>query len=284
VSRRRVQVNLIAVGRCRHPEWVTLRGGRFGPVDFPAYCALILHPSAGPILYDTGYSDRFREATEGFPARLYRWLTPVRLRSEERLEAQLGRHGLRPEDVRTVVVSHLHADHVSGLRDLPRARFVALRQEVEATLGRRGLGAVRRGFLPDLLPPDFVERLDAADQRPLVDLGPRFGAFPRGFDLLGDRSLVGVPLPGHTAGQLGLLLADEQDRDLLLAGDACWSGRAWREQRPPSWLARPLMHDWRRYLETLRGLKTLAETNPELHIVPSHCEASARTLAGHGPH
>ena len=252
-------------------------------MDFPSYCALILHPSAGPILYDTGYSDRFREATEGFPGRLYRWITPVRLRPEERLEAQLAGHGLRPEDVGTVFVSHLHADHVSGLRDLPRARFVMLRQEMASTLGRRGFAALRRGFLPDLLPADFARRADCADERAVVDLGASWRPFDRGLDLLGDRSLVGVPLPGHTPGQLGLLLVDQAGRDVLLAGDACWSGRAWREQRLPSVLARPLMHDWRRYVETLAGLKTLAERNPGLCIVPSHCEASARELGRHGP-
>ena len=48
-------------------------------------------------------------------------------------------------------------------------------------------------------------------------------------------------------------------------------GRAWRENRMPSAIARPLFHDWRRYRETLAGLHDLGSRSPALHILPSHC-------------
>jgi glyoxylase-like metal-dependent hydrolase (beta-lactamase superfamily II) len=257
---------------------VTLRGGRFAPVDFPALSALILHPSAGPILYDTGYAEAFQSATEPFPERLYRWLTPIHLPNEERLAAQLGRFGVAPGDVRQVLISHLHADHVAGLRDLPGALFVALQADILGCLGRRGWQALRRGFLPALLPPDFLRRLTLADERPVVDLGADWAPFERGYDLLGDRSLVGIPLPGHSPGQLGVLLTTSEGRKVLLAADACWSARAWREGRPPSIVARPLFADWRDYRRTLASLRELAGRQPELEIVPSHC---AETLAAY---
>jgi glyoxylase-like metal-dependent hydrolase (beta-lactamase superfamily II) len=273
--RPRATLHLLRVGQCRHPEWVTLRGGRLAPVDFPSFCGLLRHDEAGPILFDTGYAERFVSATAPFPERLYRWATPVRLPVEERLEAQLARHGLRLSDVTRVVVSHLHADHVAGLRDLPRARVTVMRREVESTLGRTGLDAVRRAFLPALLPEDFATRYEAVEDFPVVDLGPAFAPFERGFDLLGDGSLVGVPLPGHTAGQLGLLLRERGGRLVLLAADSCWSARAWREQRPPSPLARLLVDDWAQYRRTLAGVARLAAAHPDLAVLPSHCQASA---------
>lgn len=272
----RVELHLLQVGRCRHLEWVTIRGGRWRIVDFPSLVALILHPGFGPILYDTGYADRFETATEPFPERLYRWLTPVRLPAEERLASQLGRYRLRPEDVERVLISHLHADHVAGLRDLPRAGFMALEADVASHLGG-AWRTLRRGVLPALLPPDFGARLALADAQPAIVLGPSWAPFERGYDLLGDRSLIGIPLPGHSPAQLGVLLRTREDRLVLLAADACWSARAWREQRMPSVLARPLFDDWNAYRRTLGGLRQVADRHPDLAIIPSHC---AETLTG----
>jgi glyoxylase-like metal-dependent hydrolase (beta-lactamase superfamily II) len=334
VSPPRVALHLFQVGSCRQLERVTLRGGRWRIIEFPALVALILHPAHGPILYDTGYADHFTAATRPFPERLYRWLTPVRLPAEERLGAQLGRFGLRLTDVERVLISHLHADHVAGLRDLPRAGFMALAADVAGHLGRERRGDnegreggeggegrgdlearqdlegreglegceggdgrmpaagggrggrrtaagawrfLRRGELPDLLPPDFAARLALADEQPAADLGPAWAPFERGFDLLGDGSLIGIPLPGHSPAQLGVLLRTEEDRPVLLAADACWSARAWREQRLPACLVRPLFADWPAYRRTLAGLRQVAERHPDLAIVPSHCAA---TLAG----
>jgi len=275
----RVELHLLRVGRCRHPEWVTLRGGRLAAIDFPALAALIVHPTAGPILYDTGYADHFTSATTPFPERLYRWLTPVHLPQEERLGAQLGRFGIGLGDVRKVLISHFHGDHVAGLRDLPGAGFLALRDDLLACLGRTRWQALRRGCLPALLPPDFPKRLTLVDERPVVDLGPAWAPFTAGYDLLGDRSLLGIPLPGHSPAQLGVLLRTMDDRTVLLAADACWSARAWREGRLPSIVARPLFADWASYRRTLAGLREVADRQKELLIVPSHC---AETLAAFG--
>jgi glyoxylase-like metal-dependent hydrolase (beta-lactamase superfamily II) len=267
----RVELHWLRVGRCRHPEWVTLRGGRWGPTDFPAHCALIIHPSFGPVLYDTGYAEHFEHETRGFPNRLYRWATPVQLPAEERLAAQLNRLGVRLDDVQRVLISHLHADHIAGLRDLGRARFVALRADVTASRKQAGWGALRRGFLPGLLPGDFDARLDVADDCAVVDLGPQWDPFDRGYDLLGDRSLIGIPLPGHSPGQLGLAARNADGRPVLLAADACWSTRAWRENRLPSSVARPILHDWAQYRQTLARLHRLGHAWPELLVLPSHC-------------
>jgi hypothetical protein len=47
-------------------------------------------------------------------------------------------------------------------------------------------------------------------------------------------------------------------------------GRSWL----PSFLARPLFHDWQAYKRTLHALHQLAARHSELVILPSHCQAS----------
>jgi glyoxylase-like metal-dependent hydrolase (beta-lactamase superfamily II) len=131
-----------------------------------------------------------------------------------------------------------------------------------------------------LLPTDFEPRLDLADACSPIDLGPAWAPFSRGYDLIGDSSLIGIPLPGHSPAQLGVLLRTNDDQPILLAADSCWSARAWREQRLPSFLARPLFADWNDYRTTLAGLKAVATHNPDLVIVPSHCAETFEALRG----
>jgi len=270
----RVQVHWLHVGRCRHPEWITLQGGRWGAVDFPSHCALIIHPSRGPVLYDTGYADHFNTETRTLPNALYRWTTPMCLPDDQHLSRQLAALGVAMDDVQQVLVSHLHADHVAGLRDLPRARFTALREDIADTLGRTGLGAVRRGFLPGLLPHDFRARVDLADDAGVIDLGPTWAPFDRGHDLFGDGSVIGIPLPGHSAAQLGVLIRNADGRPVMLVADACWSARAWQENRMPSPIARIVLHHWGRYRQTLSRIHDLGTRRPDLLILPSHCSHS----------
>jgi glyoxylase-like metal-dependent hydrolase (beta-lactamase superfamily II) len=271
--------HLLRVGHCSHPECVTQRGGRVSSVPFPALAGLLLHPRLGPMLFDTGYSDAFFAATQPFPERLYRLVTPVSLAPSESLSVQLARHGLTLRDIRHVFLSHLHADHIAGIGELPDARFFAMRDEVDAMRRASRIGGLRRGYLRTLLPASFDARLTCADDCERVALPPSMHPFTHGFDLLGDASVIGVPLPGHTPGQLGILFQTTDGRTVFLVADACWSLDAVRRDKPPSWIASRLFSDKGAYLATFAGLRQLLGSNERLTVVPSHCESTWRRLS-----
>ncbi|KND56858.1 Metal-dependent hydrolase [Candidatus Burkholderia verschuerenii] len=270
--------HLLRIGHCSHPECVTQRGGCLRSVPFPALAGLLLHPRLGPMLFDTGYSDAFFAATQPFPERLYRLVTPVSLTSTEALPAQLARHALAPHDIRHVFLSHLHADHIAGIGELPNARFFAMREEVAAMRRASRIGGLRRGYLRTLLPASFDTRLTCADDCERVVLPRAMHPFTHGFDLLGDASVIGVPLLGHTPGQLGILFRTAGARSIFLVADACWSLEAVRDDKPPSWIASRLFSDKRAFLATFAGLRHLLSSNDALSIVPSHCELTWRHL------
>lgn len=274
--RRSLQMRLLRVGKCRHLECVVARAGRFSLVDFPALCGLIRHPSAGWILYDTGYSRHYFEATDSWPHRLVRTVLPVDLPPSENLLSQLAESGLSPLDIRLVVVSHYHGDHIAGLKDFPNAAFVALRADTHHFESLRGhpWRATLNAQFHALLPADFPHRLRHADDARPRALPRWMAPFQTGFDLLGDGSMLGVPLPGHSAGQLGVFLPDVEGRAVFLVGDACWSLPACREGRLPSLLTRLVNADTRRYRETFFGLQSLALREPSVVLLPSHCAHS----------
>jgi len=257
-----------------------MRGGRWGAITFPALAALIVHPQRGPILFDTGYAAHFMHATQPFPERLYRWMTPVSLPAGQTLAAQLRRFGFTLADIQVCLLSHFHADHIAGVRDLPQARFVCRAAGYQQFRHARRLRGLMQGLLPVLLPEDFPQRVGFAEDTPALSLPAPWQVFGHGHDLLGDGSVIGIPLPGHAAGQMGVLLRDHNGREVLLCADACWSQTALEQMRLPSLLARPLMDNWSAYRQTLGQLHLLSRQHPELVFLPSHCEVS---LAAYQP-
>ncbi len=91
---------------------------------FPALFALLEHSREGYILFDSGYTPRFYDCTRHFPNKLYSLITPVTITAEQTAVAKLLQLGIRPEQIRYVIVLHLHADHVAGTWDFPNAQFI----------------------------------------------------------------------------------------------------------------------------------------------------------------
>ena len=207
-------VTLTRAGFCLQRAWFADRSSLFRVIRFPAMVAIINHEKLGTILFDTGYGRALEEAAS---ARLYRRLLPFALPERERIAARLAQFGVAKVD--RVFLSHFHPDHIGGLREVPgscpilhsRAGLVRLR-----TL--RGLALRRSAFFAELLPDDFEARGLALEDLPLVEcagLGPAY-------DVAGDGTLLAVPLPGHAAGQYGLLCQLEGGARVLLCADAAW--------------------------------------------------------------
>lgn len=268
-----VQLHLLRVGACRHLACMAARGAGWHWMDFPALCGLIRHPQRGWLLFDTGYAEHFFTATAQWPERLYRSTLPVALPAHETLASQLHRHGLTPDDIGHVIISHYHGDHVAGLRDFPRARFFASAADTTHCLGLQGKRwrATLQAQLPGLLPPDFTHRWQAVEHCPRRDLPGWLSPFAQGFDLFGDGSLLAIHLPGHSHGQLGLFLPDAGGRPVFLLADACWSLPALQDDRLPARLTGFLQAGRRDYRHTFHALHRLSRQEPALTLLPSHC-------------
>lgn len=267
----RLTLRVLSGGHCVHPEHVVLQNGSLRPLRFPSLYAVLEHPTEGLSLFDTGYCSHFVEATRPFPERLYAWVTPVTVRPEDTAVYQLGRLGYAPTDVRQVFVSHFHADHISALRDFPRARF-RFWPEAFAAVKRMGrVKALSKGVLPALLPVDFEGRSEPLTDG-LATLPALFAPFRHGLDVFGDGSCWAVRLPGHASGQLGLFVTHTDGRRVLLAADACWTRHGFEVQARPHPVTHLLFDAPDDYYATLARLADLHAAQPELLIVPSHCE------------
>lgn len=102
-----------------------------GRSSVPILGFLILGAGEGPIVVDCGMRDP-RRAQE-----IHR-LGPHTCAPDQTVAAQLARHGIRPEDVSTLILTHLHYDHAGGCALLPNARILVQRLELMAAAAPMG--------------------------------------------------------------------------------------------------------------------------------------------------
>ncbi|KTD70165.1 Zn-dependent hydrolase GumP [Legionella steelei] len=270
-----IEYQLFEAGHCKHCERMTLKKGRWRQCEYPALCALIKHPTQGYILFDTGYSSRFYTLTQKFPYSIYRRLTPVTLKKS--LKEQLTEKNIRASEIKSIVISHFHADHIGGLNDFPNAQFFCHAEAINDIRDKTGIKALIQGFLPGLLPKDFYDRLVVLKNE--VVLGPNLFPFTTGFDLFNDEQLIAIPLPGHAKGQIGLYFKTSQET--FLVADSCWHQETFKESILPSEFTY-LIHDNKEaYQQTINNLHQLFKNNKEIDIIPSHCQhIRARLVEG----
>lgn len=266
----RVGLSTMECGSCRHPEAMTMRGAPWSVVRFPSIVGVIRHPTEGIVLFDTGYDRAFLEATRPFPERLYRITTPVELSEGDSAAERLRAMDIDPADVRHVVLSHFHGDHVAGLHGFPTARIHCSRAGLEDLNAHGRIGATRRGLLPALV-PDRISSASFFEDARRIALPGAFRPFEDAADLFGDGSLLAVELPGHCPGHWGLAMALEDGRDLMMVADAAWSIEAIERDAPPPSLTARLLGDAARHRATLSSLHDLRRRNPGMPLIPSHC-------------
>ncbi len=126
------------------------------------------------MLFDTGYAPRMVEATSHWPYWLYAKATPFSAPPQMAALEQLKRFNLTPSDINVIIVSHFHADHVSGLIDFPNAKFICSREGYDDIAPRTGFNAMRKGYIPTLMPTDFAQQatlFDALNSTPFTRIG-----------------------------------------------------------------------------------------------------------------
>lgn len=236
-------------------------GGPAGPMKFPANAALIEHADHGRILFDTGYSMRI--FGKGLFFFLYRLLLRPVLRPEEPIHLQLRADGIPPESIRHIVLSHVHPDHVGGIRAFRNFRLIATPELLQAVGSDRLCGPL----LPD--PSSYRPHLPRA--APAHWLARYFTGV---FDVFGDESLYAVELDGHSR-QIGLFLPE---CSLFFIGDAVWRAAQLTGDLPLRFAAGLIQKNRRQYDRTLRRLQKLKREHTQITFIISHEQYEDRDL------
>ena len=224
----------------------------------PIQCFLVEHPSAGPILIDTGFHGSVAVSPRSnlgtfFGAVIYR---DIDMRAEQAAAAQLRAKDIEPSTVKTVIMTHLHPDHASAISDFPEATFLVSTAEWEAATE----GGQRDGYVKRQFDHGFEYRLVDFDS----DDANSFSGFARAFDVFGDGSVRIAFTPGHTAGHMSVVVQTEHG-EVLVAGDAIFMRRTLDENHLPH-----LLFDEHLFRRSLREISQYVKETPDALVIPGH--------------
>ncbi len=187
---------------------------------------------------------------------------------EDTLPKNLDVLGYAATDVRAIIFSHLHFDHIGGIKEFPQAELMVSREEWQQLSGPH---AERDWILREYLelPGAKWRQIDFA---PTDD--PLFAAFSRSYDVMGDGSMILLPTPGHTPGSMSMLVRTEGLPPLLLVGDLTYEVELLMRDEVPG-----VYSDKDQLTTSFANVRALKKQLPDLVILASHDPAAADALA-----
>jgi len=226
----------------------------------PIYVWVVEHPE-GLMVIDTGIPADANKRI-WFPPYmpLIQRAAKFDMTPEQEVGPQLKKLGFLPNEVRWVLLTHLHQDHDGGLHHFPQAEFIVSRQEWVAA---GGFGGRMNGYLNQRWPDWFQPSLIDFDTIPL-------GLFPTHHTLTQAGDVHLVPTPGHSPGHLSVIVRDGE-QSIFFAGDASYT-----EELLITDKADGVGPDIQAQHKTHRRILAYAKENPTIYL-PSHDpEAKAR--------
>jgi glyoxylase-like metal-dependent hydrolase (beta-lactamase superfamily II) len=238
-------------------------------VSIPINVYIIEH-SDGLVLFDTGQDRAVMTDPDYWPAGLtgfiFRHVFRFHIGPDDTLTRQLELSGYSVADVKKAVISHLHGDHIGGIREILHADLVVSSEAWDHMLQPHS----ERHFI-------FRRDIDLPDAKwqrisfqPTDD--PSIAPFTHAFDLMGDGSMILLPTPGHCPGSLSMLVRRDGAPPLLLVGDLCYGLELLERCQLPG------TGDRKKLRASYAKVLALKERMPDLVILPAHDPGAAEAL------
>ncbi len=181
-----------------HPtcEWIRI----------PMVSALIQLDDGRWVLYDTGCH---YDGMNGYWHDSICERSPFHYTEEQRIENQLAKIGLKPEDIDILVMSHMHMDHTGNIHLFKHCTGYVNRKDMEYALSlvfQHEDPWAQNNYIRDEVTCQLKEWVYLPDED--VELVP-------GVEFL--------YLPGHTAGVTGMRISLPNTGTVVMTSDACYT-------------------------------------------------------------
>ncbi len=215
-----VQLYMFQTGTLRtKTKYIKMNQGE-DDFEIPVPWYLIKHPK-GNVVIDGGNAVEVALDKRGHWGAAVDAYDPV-MDARDNCVDQCRSVGVRPEDVRYVVQSHLHLDHTGAIGRFPRAEHIVQRMEYEYA------------FNPDWFAAAGYIRADF--DRPNLNWKFLGGEYTDNFDLFGDGVIRMIFTPGHSPGHQSFLVTLPNSGPILLAVDAVYTLDHWNDKALPGFV------------------------------------------------
>jgi N-acyl homoserine lactone hydrolase len=193
--------------------------------------AVLVETDEGTMLWDTSCPRDWETRWE--PTGLQEFFPYDQVGDEQYLDVRIGQLGLSPEQIDTVVLSHLHFDHAGNVRAFAEtgARLVCNDKEKEFAFGFDGV------FAGAHLKTDYE--------------GLEFETVAGDTEYLPGVTLIEAP--GHTPGTMAMKVDLAETGTMIFTSDAVYMGDSYGPPATPAAIVNDLSA-WYASVEKLRGL------------------------------
>ena len=208
---------------------------------------LLVETNQGPVLVDTGIG--IRDYRSKGLMRLF--LKGLRSKFDllETAFYQVQRLGLQPEDVKHIVITHMHLDHAGGLPDFPKASVHIFKSEYDHIMHRPGW---------EFLPAHWAHGPNWVVHNLMSEKWYDFNAIHlTGFE----PEIWLVPLSGHTPGLCGVAIRNETGW-VLYGSDAV--PFYMRVDDVPDWISKRMIGPH------VPRIREFMKAHPEVQVVGAH--------------
>ena len=189
------------------------------------FAFLIEHPK-GLILVDTGWHSDMRYDQYNALGEFHFRINKAFLPKGQAIDEHLSVMGIQPSDLDYVLLSHLHTDHVSGVKLVSDAKKILV-SDIELSDAE---GAFAQSYEHSMWRGVNIETFKLED----TGIGPH----GKSFDLFNDGTITMISVAGHTNG-LCAVQVKNNDKFVLLTGDAAYAKKSWEQQIQPGVMGNP---------------------------------------------
>lgn len=203
-------------------------------VNLPVMAVLIDHPQ-GKILYDTGSNPN---AMKGYWPENLQKIYPYFFKEENRIENQLALCGTSVDEIKTVIISHLHLDHYGNINLFKNARVY---------LPEKDYNHAKKLISESENPLDhggYIKSDVCVDLKDKVLVNSDIRLYP---------DVEIITLPGHTPDLLGLVLHTKNSGKFIFPQDCIYTSEIYG---PPSKLS-GLLFDEADYLKSIEKVREI---------------------------
>lgn len=239
------------------PRWQGVADSSGGSWNYAIASVAVKHP-AGLLIIDPAFGTSIAEDLRRAGPFVMSVMGDERTKTP--LVKVMENAGLSAADVRYAVLTHAHWDHTGALGDLPAARVLIARTELEWA------APFTRYFDHGVMPHHLKrakDRLYAFDFK-----GPAVDGFAGTFDVFGDGAVIAVQMPGHTPGSTAFLVRGRGGVTYLFSGDTTWTFRG--VEAPAHKSIRAFDGDLEVLSSSIGRLHALLISRPDVKIIPAH--------------